>query len=400
MTLESAAKKMQSEWDMAFGYERGSPTVREFFQRHLSAFADAGRQETLAEGWTPETAAREMYSEYYGAMPVSAVERTKIFARHLQAAHDAERAHPWKGAETAARTAWAAYIAPVTRPGHASGEPPERWMAAVVPALQAAHDADRPTPSTTTPIAAAEARHSYGVVSVVGKAAGASDGGVETARAKFADEAEAWFLRWLAVKPAEGWPAMDEVKRLVADAKTLVAGQEILRRVAEFPSDLTALALCDAIDIVGIHREDVQRATRRAIDGGAVVVGPQLKLSLPKAGASRTAESDGAVEAVARAICKAEEPEFDPGADANGTEPALWLNYMDHAEAAITASRAPEMRGLLGRLATCADDFLAMIQGEAPSLREDNCHVDRLDAALSEARALLTSLDAADKEGD
>jgi hypothetical protein len=93
--------------------------------------------------------------------------------------------------------------------------------------------------------------------------------------------------------------------------------------------------------------------------------------------ADRPAASDGGVEAVARAICKAEEPEFDPGADANGSEPALWTNYISHAQAALAAARVPEMRAMIERLISASS---------GDPLR------------WSAARALLASLDAADKE--
>jgi hypothetical protein len=47
------------------------------------------------------------------------------------------------------------------------------------------------------------------------------------------------------------------------------------------------------------------------------------------------------VERVARAICRVEEPDFDPNADDRGREPALWTNYIEHARAAIAAMREP-----------------------------------------------------------
>jgi hypothetical protein len=57
--------------------------------------------------------------------------------------------------------------------------------------LQAAHDADRPTPRTT-PIPGAEARHAYGVVSVVGRDAGVINAGELAKLRALADAVQSW----------------------------------------------------------------------------------------------------------------------------------------------------------------------------------------------------------------
>jgi hypothetical protein len=85
-------------------------------------------------------------------------------------------------AHAAAREAWKKWLDALFE-GHVEpSEPQPKWLAAMVPLFQAAHDADRPTPSTTTPIPAAEARHAYGVVAAAVPAQSASRAEVRNIR--------------------------------------------------------------------------------------------------------------------------------------------------------------------------------------------------------------------------
>ena len=213
-------------------------------------------------------------------------------------------------AESVAREAWKKWLDALFE-GHVEpSEPQPKWLAAMVPLFQAAHDADSPTPSTLTPIPAAEARHAYGVVSVVGRPEVSSDGGLEAV-------ARAWR------QCSDGLPEIGE--------RVLVAVPSGARPVQE---------------ACRLHRYEEDTNWWWETPNGAAGRGYVI---LP--------------ESV-----------------------SAWRPLPAIGEA-LTASRAPEMRGLLGRIVEWGDEKVDTGNGKIVS-------------AICEARALLASLDAADKEGE
>jgi hypothetical protein len=254
--------------------------------------------------WTRETAARQMEGAWLnGTQPLNnRADRMAFFGRHLQAAHDAERAQPWKGAETAAREMFDEYM----HLTHAASR--YDFFAGH---LQAAHDADRPAASNMT----------------------TSHPNVN--------------------------PLTDELER-----------DGYLKNI-----DVSADRY-----VTGHH-------SPAASDGG--VEAPPSSESIHEWIDNAYRPSAANIDKIARHCAR---PIRGCATDEQYTD------VVGRVTAALTAARVPEMRALLERVLVLIENVNNGFW-DGPDVEVENSADDVLDQIETETRALLASLDAADKEG-